>query len=228
MLAALDPASTVRDQVQRAVANGQQALLASGATDLGGLPMDTLLLADPQSGTAAYLVTSRDAPVAQLTAQRPGLAGWLGLADAQASKALAAPALDALIAQLNTAQAVVGNIDTVLWQTFAGQSDVIDAIYQGRVAANAGTANACDWLVAALSSQLGAGLPASARVNHAPVITSQPPLTAQPGQAYAYDVAASDADGDVLSYAIPARLRASSTSACRRATASPSPSRPTR
>jgi RHS repeat-associated protein len=202
VLGALDRASSVREQIEQAVGNGHQALLAPNAVDFGGLPMEPLVLQHPDTGAAAYLVTSRNAPVVQLTAQRPGPAGWLGLADAQASKALAVPALDALIGQLNTAQALLGDIDTVRWQGFAGQSDIIDGLYQSRVSVKANTADTCDWLVSTLTSQLGAGLPSSQRVNHAPVITSQPALSATLDQAYGYSVVASDPDGDALSFTL--------------------------
>ncbi|MEH2058174.1 MAG: putative Ig domain-containing protein [Nostoc sp.] len=42
----------------------------------------------------------------------------------------------------------------------------------------------------------------TARENHAPVIKSNPLLTATPGSTYSYDVIASDADGDRLSYTL--------------------------
>lgn len=202
VLAALDPASTLREQIEQAVATGHQALLAPGATDLGGLPMDALVAQQPQSGQAAYLVTSRNAPVVQLTAQRPGLAGWLGLADAQANKVLVAPVVDALIGQLNTSQTLVGDIDATRWQGFAGQDDLIDGLFQSRVAASANTGDACDWLISTLSSQLSAGLPSSARVNRAPLITSQPVLTALLDKPYSYSVVASDPDADALSFSL--------------------------
>lgn len=41
-----------------------------------------------------------------------------------------------------------------------------------------------------------------ARANHAPVISSQPPLTLSAGLVYRYDVRATDADGDPLSYVL--------------------------
>ncbi|MCW5319220.1 hypothetical protein GTQ43_38205 [Nostoc sp. KVJ3] len=42
----------------------------------------------------------------------------------------------------------------------------------------------------------------TARENHAPVIKSNPLLTATPGSTYSYDVIATDADGDRLSYTL--------------------------
>jgi len=200
--AALDADSTVRAQVDQAVANGMQALVAQSAVDLGGLAMDPLVVLDTQSGTAGYSVASRNIPVVQLTAQRPGLAGWLGLADAQASKVLTAPALDAAVAQLNTAQTLLGDIDSQRWQAFAGQAEVIDGLYVSRLTEAASTANACDWLVSVLGSQLGSGLPGTTALNRAPVISSSPVTTAQADSAYSYAVQASDADGDALSYSL--------------------------
>ncbi|MDZ8070038.1 MAG: putative Ig domain-containing protein [Nostoc sp. DedQUE08] len=44
------------------------------------------------------------------------------------------------------------------------------------------------------------GFTLTARENHAPVIQSNPKLTATPGSTYAYDIIASDVDGDRLSY----------------------------
>ncbi|MDM9580198.1 putative Ig domain-containing protein [Nostoc sp. GT001] len=46
------------------------------------------------------------------------------------------------------------------------------------------------------------GFTLTARVNNAPVIRSTPVLTATPGSTYSYDVIASDADGDRLSYTL--------------------------
>ncbi|WP_414573235.1 putative Ig domain-containing protein [Nostoc sp. CCY 9925] len=46
------------------------------------------------------------------------------------------------------------------------------------------------------------GFALTARVNNAPVIRSTPMLTATPGSTYSYDVIASDADGDRLSYTL--------------------------
>ncbi len=202
VLVAVDPNSNVRAQVQQAVANGQQALLPQNAVDLGGLPMDPLLLHNPQTGSAGYSVTSRNAPVTQLTAQRPGPAGWLGLADAQASKALIAPVLDAAIGQLNTAQALAADIDTTRWSVFASRDELIDGLYLARISEAASTQSACDWVISTVASQIGGGLPGSATVNRAPVIGSTPGATAQLARAYSYAVQASDADGDALSYAL--------------------------
>ncbi|WP_158289964.1 RHS repeat-associated core domain-containing protein [Ramlibacter sp. WS9] len=199
---ALDPESTVRAQVDQAVANGMQALVAQNYADLGGLPMDPLVVLDAQSGSAGYSVTSRNIPVVQLAAQRPGLTGWLGLADAQASKVLTAPALDAAVAQLNTAQSLLGDIDTQRWQAFAGQGEVLDGVYTSRLVEAASTANACDWLISTLGSQLGSGLPGTSALNRAPVIASTPVTTAQADLAYSYAVSASDADGDALAYSL--------------------------
>ena len=200
--AALDPDSTVRAQVDQAAANGMQALVAQSYADLGGLSMDPLVVLDNQSGTAGYSVASRNIPVVQLTAQRPGLTGWLGLADAQASKVLVAPALDAAVAQLNTAQALLGDIDNQRWQAFAGQADVLDGLYTSRLSEAASTANACDWLISTLGSQLGSGLPGTSALNRAPVIGSAPLITAQSDLPYSYAVQASDADGDPLSFTL--------------------------
>jgi RHS repeat-associated protein len=200
--AALDADSTVRAQVDQAVANGMQALVAQTYADLGGLPMDPLVVLDGQSGGAAYSVTSRNIPVVQLTAQRPGLTGWLGLADAQASKILVAPALDAAVSQLNTAQALLGDIDAQRWQTFAGQAEVLDGLYTSRLSDAASTANACDWLISTLGSQLGSGLPGTSALNRAPVISSAPVITAQADLPYSYAVQASDADGDALAFVL--------------------------
>ncbi|WP_206758544.1 putative Ig domain-containing protein [Nostoc punctiforme] len=54
------------------------------------------------------------------------------------------------------------------------------------------------------ASGLGAaqGFTLTARVNNAPVIRSNPVLTATPGSAYAYDLIASDLDGDRLTYTL--------------------------
>jgi fibro-slime domain-containing protein/RHS repeat-associated protein len=46
------------------------------------------------------------------------------------------------------------------------------------------------------------GFTLTARVNNAPVIRSTPVLTATPGSTYSYDIIASDADGDRLSYTL--------------------------
>jgi fibro-slime domain-containing protein/RHS repeat-associated protein len=46
------------------------------------------------------------------------------------------------------------------------------------------------------------GFTLTARVNNAPVIRSTPVLTATPGSTYSYDVIASDADGDRLTYTL--------------------------
>ena len=202
VLAAMGPDSTILGQVEQAAANGMQALVATSAVDLGDLPMDPLVVLDTQTGAAAYSAVSRNLPVVQLTAQRPGLVGWLGLADAAASKELVTAPLDAAVAQLNTAQLLLGDIDNQRWQAFAGQAEVLDGVYVSRLGEAASTANACDWLVSTLASQLGAGLPASARVNRAPVVFSQALTTAQADQAYHYAVAASDADGDALAYSL--------------------------
>jgi transglutaminase-like putative cysteine protease len=204
VLAALDAQSTVRAQIEQGVANGMQALAAQTSVDLGGLPMDPLVLNDSQAGTAAYSVASRNLPVIQLTAQRPGSIGWLGLADAQASKMLVAPAIDAAIGQLNTSQALLGDIDNALWSGFAGQGDVLDGIYQSRISEAATTANACDWLISLLGTQLGAGLPASGNVNRAPIITSTPVTSAQAEATYSYTVTAVDDNNDALTFSLVA------------------------
>ncbi|MBI5278680.1 MAG: hypothetical protein HY854_19775 [Burkholderiales bacterium] len=203
VLAAVDPeASSSRQQVGHAAASGMQALLPQSAVDLGGLPMDPLVVLDAASGTSAYTTSSRGAPVVRLTAQRSGLAGWLGLADAGASKALLAAPLEAAVGQLNTAQALSGDIDAVRWQAFAGQADVVDALYASRIGAVASTADACDWLVSIMASQLGVGLPAGALANQPPVIVSAPVATAVAGSPYSYVVQATDADGETLAYAL--------------------------
>ncbi|HEY8359745.1 MAG TPA: hypothetical protein VIL30_20010, partial [Ramlibacter sp.] len=196
-LAGADAASTVRSQIEQAVAGGMQALFAASAVNLGdALPMDPLVLLDADGGGASFSVSSRGLPVVQLTAQKPGLAGWLGLADPQASKALVAPALATTTAQLNTAQALLGDIDALRWQAFVGQAELVDGLYQARIGDAASSTNACDWLVSTLASQLGSGLPSSQRVNTAPVITSQAATSATAEAAYAYTVLAQDADGD--------------------------------
>jgi RHS repeat-associated protein len=202
VIAALDGASTVRSQVEYAAANGMQALVAQSGADLGGLPMDPLVVLDTATGSAAYSVTSRNLAVTQLTAQRPGLAGWLGLADAAASKQIVTAPLEAAIGQLNTAQALLGDIDSTRWQAFAGRDDVLDGIYTSRISQAASVTNACDWLISLLASQLGTGLPDMSAVNRAPAITSTPVATAQADLAYSYAVQASDADGDALAYTL--------------------------
>lgn len=202
VMAALDADSSVRGQVEQAAANGMEALVATAAVDLGAMPMDPLVLHDAQAGTAAYSTSSRSSPVIQVTAQRPGPLGWLGLADAQASKLLVLPAIQPLENQLNTVQVLLGDFDNVRWDAFAGQSDLLDGLYQSRLAEASSKANACDWLISTLATQLGVGLPGSGRVNRAPVISSQPLLNATAEAAYTYAVAANDPDGDALSYSL--------------------------
>lgn len=204
VLNALEPASTVRGQLEHAVSSGMQGLVAPAAVSVHGLAMDPLILQDPQAGVAAYAVNARFPHVVQLTAQQPGPAGWLGSADAQASKAIVLPAIDGALAQLNTAQALLGDVESVRWNAFGGRTDVLDGLYQARIAEASSTSNACDWLVATLATQLGSGLPGSAGVNRAPVITSEPVANAGAEAAYSYNVVATDPDGDTLTFSLVA------------------------
>ena len=202
-LSSLNANSNLRTVIQDAVASGQQALFAQNAVDLGGpLPMESLVLSDPTSGAASYTVTSFNAPLVQLTAQRPGLVGWLGLADAQASKVLLSPVLDADVAQLNTVQTLLGDWSGMRWQGFVGQAELIDGLFLSRISADAQTTNACDWLTSTLGSQLSRGLPDTTKINRPPVINSTPTTTATVDVPYTYAVVASDPDGDVLTYSL--------------------------
>ncbi|WP_305847099.1 RHS repeat-associated core domain-containing protein [Rhodoferax sp. AJA081-3] len=206
VLASLNANSNLRTAIQDAVASGQQALFSQNMVDMGGplspLPMEPLVLNDPLSGAASYTVTSHNAPLVQLTTQRAGLVGWLGLADAQASKVLLSPVLNTSLAQLNTLQALLGDWTGMRWQGFAGQTELIDGLFLSRVSEAAQTTNTCDWLISSLASQLSHGLPGTAQLNRPPAISSEPPTTATVGQAYSYAVQASDPDGDVLTYSL--------------------------
>jgi RHS repeat-associated protein len=223
-LAGLESGHGLRGVVQQAAAAGQRALVATQAVDLGGaawpLPLDPLVLQEPQGGGSDYGVAARGpgagagvgagagepGAALRLAAQRPGLIGWLGLADASATAVLAAPVAQAAQGQLRGAGALLADdVDALRWSAFAGQGDVLASLYQSRLAATPQPAHAqgaCEWLIAVLAAQLGPGLDAAASANRAPVITSQPLTQARADVPLRDRVLASDPDGDPLSYSL--------------------------
>lgn len=215
VLTGIDADSSVRQGVQQAVAQGQQALLASRAISAGATALDPLIVLDAASHSASYNVVVRDGSSGSssggsgstFTALRPGVVGWLGLVDtsrrATVQSAVLKPALQAAQGQLNSAAAILqasDHPDSTLWSAYAGQDELLSSLYLYRLSQSADSRSACDWAASVLAAQLGQGLAGASGINHAPVITSSPVTSAASGSPYGYTVQAVDPDGQALSY----------------------------
>ncbi|SMC16641.1 RHS repeat-associated core domain-containing protein [Andreprevotia lacus DSM 23236] len=91
--------------------------------------------------------------------------------------------------------------DGTRWNVHPAKAEVTGGLFLSGLSQQAGS-TPCDWLALQLAGQLtaGSGDTGTAGANHAPLIQSQPVIAGQGGRSYRYQVVASDADGDTLSY----------------------------
>ncbi|WP_236822544.1 RHS repeat-associated core domain-containing protein [Andreprevotia sp. IGB-42] len=96
---------------------------------------------------------------------------------------------------------LVAEQDGTRWAFHTAKNEVTGGLFLAGLSQQAGS-GPCDWLSLLIAGQITAngGDNPNAVSNAAPMIQSQPVIAAQGGRNYRYQLVASDADGDVLSY----------------------------
>lgn len=185
-----------KTEIQNAVAASSRVIVGNGIVSFSAWN-GTGYITENTEGGGAYRLTG-----GTTGAYYPaGGMGWLALASTAQAAASVSPSLQAgsnLDSQLT---ALLGDINGVRWQYFSGHTEVINGLFLSRLNALSAV-DACSALVSIISSGLATstGTAPGGSINRAPVISSAPITATKSGQTYGYQVLATDADGDLLSY----------------------------
>jgi hypothetical protein len=200
-LDALELDSGVRADVRNALSAGQSATLSERPIALSGVAVSGVVIEDPQTLESVW----------SIAAGANGVTAWLPRAFALSWIALTEPAASgaglkpALAADVQLAATLAGALDQEMNVRLSAYSATGALLASNFLAAlqSASDGSACDKTALNIAAQLAAVLAdASASLNHAPVITSAPATGGAEGQAYRYQLVASDADGDAIGYSL--------------------------